>query len=689
MPPSAVPATPRAGRGLSLTRRFALISLTGTAVLGVALVAATSQALDDQALAHDVATAEAVAGWTTSVVPLDAYGTGLLDPDAAGEVTAVIDQVDPRLLGVRLWTADGTLLLDTTGGTATGAPIGFADTARLDAAVLRGVPAPEVLTQVEVLGVGHTAVAGTSVAATSAAGAGAGGATPPGGVSTDPVMDVYVPVTYSGQLVGAAEVMLDHTPTAATQATAVRTLGLVAGGGLLLLWLVLYRTVHTASDRLQRSAMDNARMALLDALTGLPNRRMLLDRLDRAVAAARLDRHGVGILLLDIDRFKDINDSLGHDRGDELLVQVAERLMDTFRGRDLVARLGGDEFAVLLPGLASVADAERLAHRARAVFTAPFRLGEMNVHVATSIGVAALPEHADDASDLMRKADVAMYTAKQHRLGVAVYDLADDDSSPARLVLQAELHRALTRPGELSMHYQPKIDLVTGATVGLEALMRWQHPTRGAVEPSTFIPLAEQSGLIDDLTQFALRTVTRQLSRWASDERLPVAVNLSGHAVASTEIVDTITRLLLEHDVGPEWLEVEITETVLVTDPGRVVPVLQRLVDAGIRVAIDDFGIGSTSISQLRDLPVETLKIDRLFIEDLRTDADARRAASVVKAMVDLAHSFGMQVIAEGVEDGRTAATLLSLDVDQAQGFWYSHAVPAAEAVGQRGPVRT
>ena len=540
-----------------------------------------------------------------------------------------------------------------------------------------------MLTQVEVLGSSDGAP-GTSPAGTSAAGSAGTDV-----ASAAPVMDVYVPVTYGGQLVGAAEVMLDHTPTAAAQTAAVRTLGLVAGGGLLLLWLVLYRTVHSASDRLQRSAMDNARMALLDALTGLPNRRMLLDRLDRAVAAARLDRHGVGILLLDIDRFKDVNDSLGHDRGDELLVQVAERLMDTFRGRDLVARLGGDEFAVLLPGVASVADAERLAHRARAVFTAPFRLGEMNVHVGTSIGVATLPEHAADASDLMRKADVAMYTAKQHRLGVAVYDLADDDSSPARLVLQAELHRALTRPGELSMQYQPKVDLTTGATVGLEALMRWRHPTRGAVEPSTFIPLAEQSGLIDDLTHFALRTVTEQLSRWASDERLPVAVNLSGHVVASTEIVDTITRLLLEHDLGPEWLEVEITETVLVTDPGRVVPVLQRLVDAGIRVAIDDFGIGSTSISQLRDLPVETLKIDRLFIEDLHTDADSRRAASVIKAMVDLAHSFGMQVIAEGVEDGRTAATLLSLDVDQAQGYWYSPAVPATEVVGQRGAVRT
>jgi EAL domain-containing protein (putative c-di-GMP-specific phosphodiesterase class I) len=280
-----------------------------------------------------------------------------------------------------------------------------------------------------------------------------------------------------------------------------------------------------------------------------------------------------------------------------------------------------------------------------------------------------------------------MYSAKQHRLGVAVYRAADDESSPARLVLQAELHRALTTPGELAMRYQPKVDLATGATVALEALMRWRHPTRGDVDPAVFIPLAEQSGLIEQLTDFALSTVVTDLAGWPVGERRPVAVNLSAHTVACDGIVDRVLGLLAEHHLDTTWLEVEITETAVVQDPGRVVPVLQRLAAAGIRVAIDDFGIGSTSLAQLRDLPVDVLKIDQLFIGDLHRAGDHGQARTVVRAIVDLAHSFGMQVVAEGVEDQATAVTLRDLDVDQAQGFWFSPALPAAEVLTLPGPV--
>lgn len=650
---------------LSLTRRFGLTSLLGMALVGAALVATTSHVLHQQAVREGVATAEAVTRLATSELPGDALTGGMLTPGQTATLDARLVGVDERLVGLRLWTPDGSVVYDSA--VVAGAPAAFPDVERLDVAALRGEAAPRVRTHVDGLP-GGTGTLGTRLE----------------------VLDVYVPVTVGGRVVGAAEVMLDQATTAAHRDQATTTLTAVAALGLLLLWLVLFRSVHSASERLQRSAMDNARLALLDALTGLPNRRMLLDRLERAVAGAARNPHGdtgVGILLLDVDRFKDINDSLGHDRGDELLVQVATRLMEAFRGRDLVARLGGDEFAVLLPGVTSVADAEALAHRARAVFTDPFVLGGMSVHVATSIGVAVLPDHADDAVSLMRRADVAMYTAKQHRLGVAVYDAADDDSSPARLVLQAELHRALTRTGELTMHYQPKVDLESGRTVGLEALMRWRHPTRGEVEPSVFIPLAEQSGLIDDLTWFALRTVVAQIARWSPEQRLPVAVNLSAHTVAQADVVDTITRLLDQHGVEPRWLEAEITETAVVADPARVVPVLRRLSAAGVRVAIDDFGIGSTSFAQLRDLPVDVLKIDRLFIEDLRDGSTAARSRTVVKAMVDLAHSFGMQVVAEGVEDPATAACLRSLDVDQAQGFWFSPAVPPADIAGRRARV--
>ena len=656
-PSGGLRARGRGGRAprLSLTRRFALTSLAGMLLVGGALVMATSQVLHEHAIEDGVHTAEAVSRWSTGTVPADAYTTGALDEATAAVLGEGLSDLDERLVALRLWTVDGTVVYDSV---AVGAR-GFPDVDRLDDAALRGRPAPRVVTDQRV------PVSGT--------------------IEPIPVLDVYVPVTYDGQVVGAAEVALDHRATAARQADAVRTLALVATSGLLVLWLVVLRSVRNASKGLEQSALENARMALLDALTGLPNRRMLLDRLDRAVESAGASGHRVGILLLDVDRFKDINDSLGHDRGDELLVQVSQRLLDAIRGRDIVARLGGDEFAVLLPDVATVADAEALAQRVRGLFAKPYQLGSMSIHVATSIGVAVLPEHAEDGRDLMRKADVAMYTAKQHRLGVAVYDAADDDSSPARLVLQAELHRALTRRDELTMHYQPKVDLVTGATIGLEALMRWRHPTRGDVAPSVFIPLAEQSGLIDDLTAFALRTVVAQIAAWAPHERVPVAVNLSAHTVTSDDVVLLLGGLLAEHGVGPQWLEVEITETAVVADPGRVVPVLRAIAATGVRVAIDDFGIGSTSFAQLRDLPVAVLKIDRLFIDDLADPLSGPRARTVVKAMVDLAHSFGLRVVAEGVEDGGTAATLQALDVDHAQGFWWSPAVAPSEALALRG----
>jgi diguanylate cyclase (GGDEF)-like protein len=458
--------------------------------------------------------------------------------------------------------------------------------------------------------------------------------------------------------------------------------------GLALLWLLLFRVVRTFSERLQSNALENARLALLDSLTGLPNRRMLRERLDRSVAAARRDGTGVGLMLLDVDRFKDINDSLGHDRGDVLLEQVARRLEAGLREGDIVARLGGDEFAVLLPGIGSVEDARRLAERVRGVFARPFDLGEIELHVESSIGLACLPEHAEDASSLMRKADVAMYTAKAHRLGVAVYSPDEDDSSPARLVLLGDLHRALERPDEMQMHYQPKIDLGTGLTVGVEALMRWNHPTRGTLGPNLFIPLAEQTGLINTLTRFALVTAIQQVARWRdAGEALPVAVNLSAHNVTSPTVAELIEQLLATYEVPASLLQVEITETALVSDPSRIVPVLERLEAIGVGVAIDDFGIGNTSISQLRDLPVSQLKIDRLFVQDLAAGGGRPGSEPVVRAMVDLAHSFGLTVVAEGVEDEGTAARLALLGVDQAQGYLYSAAVPAAAVAATRAGV--
>lgn len=651
-------------RRWSLTRQFAVISLVAMTLLGFALVWVTGRVMSQQAIRDGTASAEAGMAYAAAPLPAQAFTTGPLTEQQREDVTRAISGFGSRLVELRLWSASGELLYSAQGDRTA-----FPDTGRLNHVVTQGETDARVLVDVQT----HSADEQEGVELT--------------------VLDVYVPVTSADTLatedgpvgeravIGAAEVQLDHTASALALNQAVRTVTLVAAGGLVLLWLVLFRTVYSTSQRLQATALENARLALLDSLTGLPNRRLLADRMARAVAAAEQSEGRVGLVLLDIDRFKDINDSLGHDHGDELLEQVAERLRGALRDDDVVARLGGDEFAILLPDVGSVRNAERLAHRVRALFGPPFQLGEMRLHVETSVGVACLPDHADDPSSLMRTADVAMYTAKHHRTGVAVYSSDEDHSSPSRLVLLGDLHRALD-PGDdhehgLVLHYQPKLELGTGGTIGYEALMRWQHPTRGLLSPNVFIPLAEQSGLIHELTRFALSTACAQLASWRQEGReTPVAVNLSAHDVASDEVVTVIEGLLAQHQLPSSLLTVEITETALVSDPSRVVPVLVRLDELGVKVAIDDFGIGNTSISQLRDLPVDELKIDRLFVADLR-DGGRRGAQTVVKAMVDLAHSFGMQVVAEGVEDEQTARTLRRLGVDQAQGFLYAHARPA------------
>ena len=655
-------------RRWSLTRYFAFVSVLAMAALGCALVWVTSTVMREQAINDGTAAAESVMAYAVAPLPASAFTEGQLTPEQHQAVTAATAAFGEKVVDLRLWSVVGVLLYSKAG-----AETGFPDTTRNNAVLQNGVADARVIVDVRE-------------------------STDPGTQSQQrQVLDVYVPVRAtntsgaapegavpgSGEPIGTAEVMLDHTDSAAALRSAIGTVALVVAGGLVALWVLLFRTVFTTSKRLQATALENARLALLDSLTGLPNRRLLTERMTKTVADAQRNGARLGMVLLDIDRFKDINDSLGHDHGDELLEQVADRLRKALRDEDVVARLGGDEFAILLTDVRSVEDAEHLARRVRELFGPPFKLGEMSLHVETSVGVSCLPDHADDASSLMRTADVAMYAAKHHRTGVATYSPEEDHSSPARLVLLGDLHRALDpapgEPRELELHYQPKVDLDTGRILGLEALMRWRHPERGLLLPTVFIPLAEQSGIIHRLTRYALTSAVEQLAAWSAEGRsTPIAVNLSAHDVTSDNVVVVIEDLLAEHDVPAALLEVEITETALVADPSRVVPVLERLAALGVKVAIDDFGIGNTSIAQLRDLPVQELKIDRLFVSDLG-DGGRESAHVVVQAMVDLAHSFGLRVVAEGVEDQITAATLRRLGVDQAQGFLYSRAVPADE----------
>ena len=638
-------------RRRGLATRFTIISAIAVTLLGLVLVVSTSHLMQQQAKSDGIVTAGVVARYVASSVDPQTFVTGVISSTTTDEITSALSGFDETLVALRIWSVDGLLIWDSQTTQSTG----FPDGERLDQAIMQGESTAQVVDSVH----GQAGV-NDSVQERN--------------------LDVYAPLEQNNQMVGATQVILDYTATAESLAQAQLTLVLLAGTGLLAIWATLSSMVGSASRRLQLTALENARLALLDPLTGLPNRRMLLERMERAVVEAAENGTGVGLVLLDLDRFKEINDSLGHDYGDKLLIEVAYRLHAGLRDRDVVARLGGDEFAIMLPNIRFVGEAEGLANRVRTLFIQQFAFEDISLHVEASVGVAAYPDHADDVSSLMRKADVAMYSAKTHRTGVTVYSLDDDDSSPARLVLLGDLHRALETGSDISMAYQPKIDLLTGEVAGYEALMRWHHPTRGPLGPTLFIPLAEQSGLIEDVTDFALRTVVRQLSRWNFEGSvLPVAVNLSAHNLTKFGIVETIDRLLSEHQVEPHLLEVEVTETALVADPTRVHPVLDGLAQLGVRVSIDDFGTGNTSISQLRDLAVTALKIDRVFIEDLASRDEKPGSFTVVRAMVDLAHSFGLQVVAEGVEDEHTAALLRRLEVDQAQGFFYSKAVSPRE----------
>jgi diguanylate cyclase (GGDEF)-like protein len=631
----------------SLTATFAVVSLLAFAVLGVVLVAAVSNLLRSQAL--DTATRMATAYVDSGIsdrVTLTEWSKDRLVADTVERLATNL-RPDSTLLAVRMWSVNGTSMYDTTGQQHP-----FADSQRLHSALVDRQPSSALATQ----------LAPSSL-------------DPTGTPHLTTVMDVYVPVVpEAGDTpVGVAEVALDYTSTEHALSDAVRTVAVIVALGLLTVWLLLFRTVHGASRKLRSTSDENARLALLDPLTGLPNRRLLAERLEDAVEDAQQSGAHVGLLLLDVDRFKDINDSLGHDRGDQLLVQVADRLRTIVRDTDTVARLGGDEFAVLLRTVRSVDDAGIFAQRVLGVFADPFEIDGLVLHVETSIGLALLPDHADDAQNLMKRADVAMYVAKAGRRGMCVYEPDGDANSPARLILLGDLRRALDCDDQLSVHYQPKLDLNSREIVGLEALLRWNHPMRGFIPPGEFIPLAEQTGLVHLITRRVLELVLAQQRIWIDQGwEVQVAVNLSALNLAEPDLDQHISELLQEYGVPPRLLEFEITESAIVQDPERAAQTLARIAAMGSTIALDDFGIGNTSISQLRDLPIDTLKIDRSFILDMTGGNEV-----LVKVVTDLAHEFQMVAVAEGVEEPLVAERLRAIGCDLAQGYLYARPVPA------------
>jgi diguanylate cyclase len=428
--------------------------------------------------------------------------------------------------------------------------------------------------------------------------------------------------------------------------------------------------------RVERQATRHRREAMHDSLTGLGNRVLLADRTARAMSAAERSQQQVGLLLIDLDGFKEVNDTLGHQVGDLLLQQVATRLTATVRDAGTVARLGGDEFAVLLPQLASYDEATKIAGRILDTLRQPVELNQSVLEVAGSIGVAVYPAHSADAAQLMQHADIAMYTAKRGRLGVAEYEQSQSGDGPKQLTLLAELRRALSSD-EIVLYYQPKVDMRSGQICGVEALARWQHPQRGLVGPLDFIPLAEQAGLIEQLTVQVLAMAIEQHRTWRRDGLiLPVAVNLSTRCLLDPDLAGTIDSLLRSAQMPPEMLTLEITESALLGDPTQTLAVLKRIRDLGVGVSIDDFGTGYSSMAYLHQMPITELKVDRYFVSQLSVTANNN---AIVRAVLDLARNLGLQVVAEGVEDEQTRDELIELGCRTSQGYLYSAPLPPAE----------
>jgi diguanylate cyclase (GGDEF)-like protein len=412
--------------------------------------------------------------------------------------------------------------------------------------------------------------------------------------------------------------------------------------------------------------------ALHDDLTGLANRTLFGEHVVKALAMATRSHGSQAVVVVDLDGFKHVNDSLGHDHGDALLKQVAERLTGALRETDTIARLGGDEFAILPAGVTDLAAAVSVAWKIQQSCKPVFAVLAETVNVSASVGIAMFPEHGKTTAELLQRADAAMYVAKKSGSGYAVFDAAQETDTARRLALLADLRQCIGR-GELVLHYQPKVDLSTRAIAGVEALIRWQHPVQGLLPPGTFMPEVENTELIEPLTRWVLNEALRQQHVWRSEGvDLSIAVNISAHSLRpSGNLPEIVAELTEAWDTAPDTLTLELTEGALVA--ANAPEILNRLHQMGQRVSIDDFGTGYSSLAYLQRLPVDELKIDRSFITNLSADSNDD---VIVRSIIDLAHNLGLAVVAEGVEDGAAMDLLVGYRCDSVQGYHVARPCP-------------
>ncbi len=443
---------------------------------------------------------------------------------------------------------------------------------------------------------------------------------------------------------------------------------------MLTLAALFTRTVLAFRD--VRTLAETRRDALTDLLTGLPNRRLFLRRADEQIEFARAEGLPLALLIIDLDRFKELNDTLGHHAGDLVLSQIGPRLRARLRIGDTLARLGGDEFGLVLSAPCDAQGALRVAAEMRKAIAAPFEVEGLHLRVGASIGIALCPEHGADTQRLLQRADIAMYQAKSSQTGSEIYARDRDSSSRETLALAGQLPQAIAS-GELELRFQPKADARTRRVVGVEALVRWRHPQRGLLAPALFVGMAEQAGLVRDMTRWVIENALAECSTWrAAGHDIHVAVNVTAADLLDIELPDEVEAALEAHRLPASALVVEVTESSLMADPVRIGNVLQMLCDLGVRVALDDFGTGYSSLMHLKTLPVSEVKIDRQFVARMGSD---RTDAAIVQSTIQLAHNLGMQVVAEGVEDEATWSRLAALECELVQGYHLARPLPSAE----------
>jgi diguanylate cyclase (GGDEF)-like protein len=438
------------------------------------------------------------------------------------------------------------------------------------------------------------------------------------------------------------------------------------------------RVIGVTQDISERKRAEDLvqHMAFFDQPTGLANRNSLYDCLHRAIRDHGGSGKSIALLLLDVNQFREINNTLGHHCGDLVLREVGQRLRSAIPEPDLVARLGGDEFAILSPNIAGAADLGALVQRIQDALHSPVMIERLPIAVEAGIGIALYPEHGTDADTLLQHADIAMYAAKKAGTGHVIYEATRNQHSAARLALMAELRVAIAQ-NELLLHYQPVIRLKSATVCGAEALVRWLHPERGMVPPDEFIGPAERTGLIHPLAAWVVQAAMQQAAAWrAIGLELPISVNLSARNLLDPTLPDRIKTLIRDHGVAPAGIAIEITESAIMTDTARAEEILLKLHDIGIKISIDDFGVGYSSLSYLRRLPVDRLKVDRSFVVNMTQNASD---AMIVRSTIELAHNLGLEVVAEGVETEAQYDRLAEWGCDAAQGYFMSRALPADE----------